>query len=236
MNPTRTTTLLVSVLTLGTATQSHAAWPVIDVRAIAQMTSQLRTLQNQLTTARDQLNEARNTYSSLTGARGMQDLLSDAERNALPTDYQELADVLTNTSAAYSVLGGHVQELINQNAVLTDEDLAELTPTQRALMEEGRRNAAGLAAITEQVLSDSSTRFEDLQQLITAIGSATDPKAILDLQARVQVESTMLQNESTKLAALYQRQSAAAALRQLRIREQGIADAGSLRDLPTLGL
>jgi type IV secretion system protein VirB5 len=236
MSTSTRSALLVTALILAAAPQAQAALPVIDIRAIVQMASQLRTMQNQLTAARDQLTEARNTFGSLTGTRGMQNLLSDMTRNALPIDYQQLFDVLTNTSAAYSALGAHVQELINQNAVMTEAHLATLTPTQRQLMEEGRRNAAGLAAITEQVLTDSSARFSNLQQLITAIGSATDPKAILDLQARVQSESTMLQNESTKLAALYQRQSAGTALRQLQVREQGIADAGSLRDLPDLGL
>jgi type IV secretion system protein VirB5 len=232
----RTTSALICVLALAAAPQAQAVWPVVDIRAITQMASQLRTLQNQLATARDQLAQARDTYGSLTGTRGMQQLLSDVTHNALPIDYQQLTDVLNNARATYSALGTRVQELISQNTSLTDAQLSRLNPAQRDLVQEGRRNAAGLAAVTEQVLADSSARFSDLQQLITAIGSATDPKAILDLQARVQAESTMLQNESTKLNAIYQRQSAAADLRQLKIREQGIEDAGSLRDLPSLGL
>ncbi len=232
----RTTSALICVIALAAAPQAQAVWPVVDVRAITQMASQLRTLQSQLSTARDQLTQARDTYGSLTGTRGMQLLLPDVSHNALPIDYQQLTDVFNNASATYGALGTRVQELIGQNTNLTDAQIAQLTPAQRDLVQEGRRNAAGLAAVTEQVLADSSARFSQLQQLITAIGSATDPKAILDLQARVQAESTMLQNESTQLTAIYQRQSAAADLRHLKMREQGIQDIGSLRDLPGLGL
>ena len=49
-----------------------------------------------------------------------------------------------------------------------------------------------------------SDRFTSLQQLISAIGGATDQKASLDLNARIAAEQGMLQNEQTKLQVLYQ--------------------------------
>ena len=59
---------------------AHAAMPVVDVRAIAQMIQEIRTLQDQLATARDHLAQARQTYQSMTGGRGMERLLSATER------------------------------------------------------------------------------------------------------------------------------------------------------------
>jgi type IV secretion system protein VirB5 len=59
-------------------------------------------------------------------------------------------------------------------------------------------------ALSHQALSNASDRFTSLQNLITAISSATDQKAILDLQARISAELGMLQNEQTKLQILYQ--------------------------------
>jgi type IV secretion system protein VirB5 len=224
---------LALLLATGTA---QAAWPVIDVGAIAQLVSQLRTMQNQLTTARDQLTEARSTLNSLTGTRGMEQLLTDAPRNYLPTDWTELADTLTNTSARYGALAADVQRLITQNSVLPASDLARLTPTQQRVISESRQNSAGLAALTRAALQTSSGRFASLNELIRAISTATDPKAVYDLQARIAAETGMLQNEATKLQALYQGQAAQEALRVQRLREQGIADTGSLRKLPPLGL
>ncbi len=75
-----------------------------------------------------------------------------------------------------------------------------------------------------------------MQQLITTIGTASDPKAILDLQARISAEQGMLQAEQTKLQVLYQTVLAQAAAEQQRSREQAITDAGSLRSLPAMGL
>jgi type IV secretion system protein VirB5 len=224
---------LALLLATGTA---QAAWPVIDVGAIAQLVSQLRTMQNQLTAARDQLTEARSTLTSLTGTRGMEQLLSTTARNYLPADWTELADTLTNTSARYGQLAADVQRLITQTSVLPATDLARLTPAQQQLIQNARQNSAGLAALTRAALAASSSRFASLNELIRAIPTATDPKAIYDLQARIAVETGMLQNEATKLQALYQGQAAQDALRAQRIREQGIADAGSLRNLPPLGL
>jgi type IV secretion system protein VirB5 len=210
--------------------------PVVDVRAIAQMVSQLRTLQNQLTTARDQLTQARTEFSALTGNRGMQNLLGNVSRNYLPADWQQLAAVMQNASQAYGQLAGEVQQLVRGNAVLTDADLAQLQPNERALVEEGRRSTATLAALTRQALAASGGRFTQLQQLVTAIGTANDPKAIYDLQARVQAETAMLQNDAIKLSSLYESHAAEEALRHQRLRERALTDTGSLRTLAALGL
>jgi type IV secretion system protein VirB5 len=91
-----------------------------------------------------------------------------------------------------------------------------------------------LQALTRQALSETSRRFGSIQQLIDAIPGAGDQKAILDLQARIQAEQGMLQNESTKLGVLYQAAQAEEWARQQRVREQAIASIGSLRDLPPL--
>ncbi len=62
---------------------------VVDVRAIAQMAQQLQVLQNQLTTARNQLTQAQQQFQSLTGRRGMEQLLSGVTRNYLPADWAD---------------------------------------------------------------------------------------------------------------------------------------------------
>jgi type IV secretion system protein VirB5 len=233
----KTTTVLITVLSLVTSVpQADGAMPVVDVRAIAQMASQLRTMQNQLTAARDQLTEARSTLTSLTGTRGMQNLLGNIERNYLPADWQQLFDTLHSASSNYGALAASVESLISGNAILSTTELSHFSPTQRGVIEEGRRSTAGLAALTRQALASSSARFTNLEQLIRAIGAATDPKAIYDLQARVQAETALLQNDSIKLSALFETHAADEALRHQRIREQAIADAGNLRDLGSLGL
>jgi hypothetical protein len=67
-----------------------------------------------------------------------------------------------------------------------------------------RQWSATRLAISQSALATASGRFSALQTLINAMSSATDQKGILDLQARINAELAMLQNEQTKLQALSQ--------------------------------
>ena len=59
---------------------------------------------------------------------------------------------------------------------------------------------------------------------------------MLDLQARIQTEQAMLANEHTKVDLLLQAAAAEDLARQQRDREKAIAEIGSLRALPAMGL
>jgi type IV secretion system protein VirB5 len=111
-----------------------------------------------------------------------------------------------------------------------------MSPTQQAQLAAARQNPALLQATARTSLSNSSDRFASLQQLISAIGTAADEKASLDLNARIAGEQGMLQNESTKMQVLYQVAQSQEWARAQQAREQAIADQGSLRRLPAMGL
>jgi type IV secretion system protein VirB5 len=209
---------------------------VTDAAALVQLISQLQTMEDQLLTARDQLTQAQSTLQSMSGGRGMENLLSHTARNYLPSDWAQLAAALTHTGSAYGALEREVQGLIRHNAVLTDAELASLTPALRELVDTGRQNAAALEGLSRQALANTSQRFAAIQQLVQAIGTATDQKAILDLQARIGAESGMLQNEASKLQTLYRITDAEERARIQRVREYALADIGSLRALPAMGL
>jgi type IV secretion system protein VirB5 len=218
------------------ARPAAAIIPVIDATALVQLVTQLQTMEAQLVTAGNQLTEAQNTLQSMSGGRGMENLLSGTARNYLPTDWTQLAAALNDTGSAYGALEREVQGIIRQNAVLTDAELSSLTPALRELVATGRQNAAALEGLSRQALTNSSQRFAAIQQLIQAIGTATDQKAILDLQARIGAESGMLQNEASKLQTLYRITDAEERARIQRVREYAVADVGSLRALPAMGL
>ena len=81
-------------------------------------------------------------------------------------------------------------------------------------------------ALAQEALANSSSRFAALQSLIAAIGTATDQKGILDLQARITAELGMLQNEQTKLQVLSQAGDALTAANAQRNLERSIAGQG----------
>ena len=208
---------------------AHAAMAVVDIRAIDQLITQIETL-------REQLAQAQATYQSMTGQRGMEQLLSGMPRNYLPPDWVTLDAVLRQASASYRALAEQVESTLAANAVLTPQQVARLSTEERMQLEEARRGAAMLQVTTRQALETTSSRFEALQQLVDAIGAAQDQKSVLDLQARISAEQAMLQNEQTKLVLLFHTAQAEEWARRQRAREHAIASIGSLRRLPAIGL
>ena len=225
-----------SLISMGVCPASWAQYPVVDAGAIAQLVQEVSTLQQQLQTAQLTLANAQQQYQAIIGNRGMQNLLSGTNRNYLPTTWNQLLGAVTQTGGAYQALSVGVQSLMVANAVLTPQQIAALSPGEQTQVQTARQSAALLQSTSRQALDNTSTRFAALQQLINAIPSAADEKGSLDLQARIQAEEAMLQNENTKMAVLYQTLEAQEWARKQSAREQVVAGVGSLRTLPALNL
>lgn len=211
---------------LSVAPAARAQWAVVDVGAIAQLIQEVQQMEQALQVAQNQLNQAQQTYQSMTGGRGMETLLAGTVRNYLPSNWAQLS----------TSLAGPIQSTINANAVLTAAQWAALSPAEQQQLAAARSNAALLQVATQQAYSTTSSRFSSVQQLINAIPTASDQKGILDLQARIQAEQGMLQNDQTKLQVLFQLVQAQELERRQRTREQAISDVGSVRNLPPIGL
>jgi type IV secretion system protein VirB5 len=223
------------LMLLGVAPAARAQWAVVDVGAITQLVKEVSTLQQELSTAQAHLRQAQQEYQSITGNRGMQQLLSGTNRNYLPTSWAQV-QAAAQTNGAYPILSTNIQAAINANAVLTPRQLAALSASERNQVQSSRNNIAMQQATASLSLQVTSDRFGSLQQLINAIPSASDQKGILDLNARIAAEQGMLANEQTKMQVLYQAEQAQERALRQRAREQAISDIGSLRRLPVMGL
>jgi len=215
---------------------AQAQFAVIDVGAITQLVVEVQQLADQLQVARDHLDQARAAYAAITGGRGMELLLAGTVRNYLPQDWAQLMAALNGAQGAYGALANDVTATINRNAVLNDAALQGLSAPVRDALNARRRSNALMESLARAALANTSDRFASIQQLINAIPAATDEKAILDLQARINAEQGMLTNESTKLQVLYQAAQVQAATMRQRADEQAILDIGRLQDLPPMGL
>jgi type IV secretion system protein VirB5 len=191
------------IASFAVAPASWAQWAVVDAPAIVQLIQEVQTTAQQLQTAKAQLLQAQQALQTMTGARGMEQLLSGSVRNYLPSNWMQVTAALRG-SAGFSVLSGDVQTLVNANAVLSPQRLATLSPGAQQLIQDSRQWSAMQQALSNQALSNASNRFAAIQSLIAAIPSASDQKSILELQARISAELGMLQNEQTKLQSLYQ--------------------------------
>jgi type IV secretion system protein VirB5 len=227
MRKTLPALILFAILSVsGFCSQAKAQWAVIDVGAIAQLMQQVQQMQQVLQTAQNQLNQAQQEYQSITGLRGMQNLLSNINRNYLPTTWAQLSTGLATP----------MQAQINANAVLTPAQMAALSPAEQQQLNASRNNAALLQVAAQQAYATTSSRFASVQTLISAIATATDQKAILELHARISAEQGMLQNDNTKLSVLYQAAQAQELANSQTAREQVVAGVGNLRTLPALRL
>ncbi|WP_230411898.1 type IV secretion system protein [Denitromonas iodatirespirans] len=210
--------------------------PVVDVAALAQLIQQIMYWQQQIQSMSDQLNQMKSTYNSLNGSRGLGNLmtLSNAQRNYLPTDHAEIVKVLNGVSTQYSGLSSKVSAVMSANAVLSSTDLAAMTPSQKAMIEDGRRAAAMISTLSQTGYQNTSGRFAQLQSLITAINATADPKAIAEIQARIAGEQTMLANEQTKMQTIFYMAQAEQIAQEQRAKEKRVAAHGAFSSRPTI--
>jgi type IV secretion system protein VirB5 len=209
------------IASLAAAPAAWAQWAVVDAPAIVQLIQEVQTTAQQLQTARAQLLQAQQALQTMTGSRGMQQLLGGTVRNYLPSNWTQVTGALQG-SGGFSALSADIQNIVTANTVLSPQRLATLPPGGQQLIQNSRQWSAMQQALSHQALSNASDRFAAIQTLIAAISTATDQKGILDLQARISAELGMLQNEQTKLQILNQAtQAQDLTLRQLG-REQVI--------------
>lgn len=204
---------------------AHAQWAVIDAPAIVQLIQEVQTMAQQLATAKDQLTQAKQALQAMRGDRGMEQLLGGTVRNYLPSDWSQVTGALQG-SGSFTLLSSDVQALMAANSILSPQRLASLSPSAQQQIQAARQWSAMQQALSHQALANVSNRFASLQNLIGAISTATDQKAILDLQARINAELGMLQNEQTKLQILNQSTEAQASTLRQQARERAIAGHG----------
>lgn len=215
---------------------ARAGIPVIDMAAVANLVQQLGAWQQQLSGMQKQYDQLRQsntqlqqTYSAMTGTRGMEQLLPmpNEARNYLPSSYSDLMNTINGASPGYSGLSSQIQSIMRANSILSSSQMSALSPEMRQVVEQGRQASAMLSGATQAAYQNTGQRFSALQQLIDRIGTSQDPKAIQDLQARIQAEQNMLTNEQTKLQSLYQSAKAEELAQQQRLREQVVSGHGS---------
>ena len=190
--------LIVSIMSISTA---RAQWAVVDAPAIVQLIQEVEDLEQMISTARNQLQQAKQALQTMTGDRGMEMLLSGTVRNYLPSGWQQVASAVQGGGGA---LAADIQSNVAANSVLSPQRVSTLSPASQQLIQAMRQWGAARQSIAHQALTNASSRFASLQTLISTIGSAGDQKGILDLQARINAELGMLQNEQTKLQVLNQ--------------------------------
>lgn len=176
-------------LSMGSA--AHAGIPVIDVAGVAAAIEQVVAWGQQFQQMKDQYTQMQQQYNNLNGSRGMGSLANNpAMRQYLPANYQTiLSNGYGNSAAIRSSSKVYGIEGTTLNA---GSDTAQA-------FEANANQAAVNRAVSEDGYAQASARFAGIQTLLDKVNDAPDAKDIADLQARIQAEQVMQQNEQTKL-------------------------------------
>lgn len=176
---------------------------------IAKETTQLASWAAQYAQMIQEYNQLVEEYRSLNGIRGMAGLVNNPQlRRYLPDEYRNIL------SQGY----GDWQALRS----IIDNPLGSTNLHKR------RRDQLAIdEAMVLEGYKQASRRFSDIQVLLDKINDTNipDAKDMQDLQARIQAEQVMMQNESSKLAMLKTLQD----IQQRKISEQGRVNVREMR-------
>jgi type IV secretion system protein VirB5 len=199
----------VSLFSLG-ASSAHAQIPVTDIAGLVQAVTQVMTMYEQLTELQNQLSQAEKQFDSITGSRGMTELLNNkAARSFLPSDMQDILEATSGLTDKYKKGGRLLKDKAWQDAAM-----------QAAKHLEGQESSAATdLANSEVTYKRAGERIDEYQDFVDKIDDSTDPKAIQDLQARIQSESVFLQNETVRLQSMQLAQAAKKDMQQVREKE-----------------
>lgn len=165
------------------------AWTA-HLEDMAKYVEQIKQLENQF---KQQVKQ----YESMTSARGL--------ANVINSQYDTDALSGINTDSILRDSG-----INSASDFKLPEDVAELYDT-------AAKNAATYAGQASRSLEQAQSRFTELSGLVRRVNTATDPKEVMDLNARIGAEQAFLQNEVGKLQVLQQTAQANDALYQQKV-------------------
>lgn len=198
-------------LGLGFSLHAHAGIPVIDESNLAQQIQQVAAWAQQFQQMQQQYQQLQTTFNSLNGIRGMASLVNNpALRKYLPADYQS---ILNNGYGNWAS--------IRSAAKLMGIENTSLNPNSDAAkaFESNANQVAINRAMAEAGYAQASQRFDTIQVLLDKLNQTPDAKDVAELQARIQAEQVMMQNEQTKLMMLSQLAQAQNEMSQQRAKE-----------------
>jgi len=173
--------------------------PVIDVSNLAQAITQVEHMLTQIEKMKEQIDRA-------NGVRGYGNVIDTAYDTAMNVD----------TSGALADLGlrrGSEYNLSDEAAEVYDY---------------GNERTAEWNARSAQALQQTQQRFQKLAGLVREVNQAEDQKDIEDLQARIQAESVLMENELAKLKMLESQAKAQQAAHDAKVRQMRIDASGDL--------
>ncbi len=151
--------------------------PVFDGANVAQSIQQIMHMVEQIKHVKNQLEVAESMRQKMSAVRDMAGIIDSVYDNDMDVDFADILEESGIKSAADLGLTGDVADIYNEKT----------------------RNTAERKGRSDKYMKQTIDRFQELKKLVEKVNAAPDPKDIMDLQARIQGEEVLLQNELLKL-------------------------------------
>jgi len=196
---TVTTQVTDSPMTMAEFGQNTARW----AQQVQQMTDQYKKLQQQ--------------YNAITGIRNLGDVLNNpALREYVGDEYKQSFD---DISKGYNGLTSEAKTIYDKYKVFDNcgnitNAVSKANCYARAMR--GSQNKA----MWEKSFATSKNRIKQIEDLMKRAGLTQDSKEIAEIQARIQAETALLQNQAIMVNLQKQISEAEAEINSQRAREQ----------------
>lgn len=224
---------LPAVLAVGlalAATPASAQLTVHDPISYASLLRQATAALDQLNALRAQVAEAKKLYdgfNTASGAGGLASLLKTPELRAFVPDADKYLAAAHGDLAALGDIGRKATDIRAQARLYTarpDDTIGQ------ELERQGDRTARDLA-LGRAAAQAGAERLRGLDDLLAALDSAPNARAVMDLQARLAAEQAMSLNDQMRLQGLAMAQDAETRLQAQRDRERVAAEADARLEL-----
>jgi len=222
-----------ALLVVTAAAPVRAEMVVTDPGAYAKMLDQIREAQAQLSQLQEQvrqgteiigqgqrLYDSLNQISNVNSIGGL--LNTPAVRTLLPAEFSDAQRLMSADINDLGSLTARATAIRDANRIYTPSDASGLTEAEqyyRDALEKSGVRAARDMAVGERVTQTADQRLQGLEQLREALSTAPNARAVLDLQARIDAEAAMIQNDQMRLQGLAMMQAAEERLRRQRDEE-----------------
>lgn len=203
----------VSMLTSSVA---NAQWAVLDVANLEQSVSQGIAWKKQYDQMMQQHQQLQAQKAAMTGSRGLGMIATDPRLRAIVPDNaaQTFSAIQANGSSAMTTAAQILR------AASRAYDCENLTGPHRATCQAFLNNTSQTQAFQQIAKSSMSQRMAQIQSLQGQINATDDPKAIAELQARLQIETVQVTNDSNRLMIMKAMADSADRAAQQALKEQ----------------
>lgn len=202
---------------------AQAQITVFDPSNYAKAVEEATTALNQLHQLETQVTQGTQLLTSLnqnSGVNLLATILQQPQLRTLLPDIDALVAAGRGDLNQLGALASAAQAIRSQNRLYTPPPGDVIAADIEA---QGDRAARDLAA-GQAVATTAQTRLTGLQQLDSALDSAGDARAVMDLQARIEAEHAMIANDQMRLQGVAMAQAAEDRLQRQRDLERMEAD------------